>query len=52
LTNYVAKLQKFYLLGTQLLADFTGTTAFSMSARLIDRKNGQKLADILVDIIG
>ena len=34
------------------MADFTGTTAFGMSARLIDRKNGQKLADILVGIIG
>lgn len=29
------------------LADFTGPTAFGMSARLIDRKNGQKLADVL-----
>ena len=38
-------------IGDTPLADFSGPNEFGMSARLIDRKNGQKLADILVDII-
>ena len=29
----------------------SGPNEFGMSARLIDRKNGQKLADVLADII-
>ena len=33
------------------LADFNGPNEFGMSARLIDGKNGQKLADVLFDII-
>ena len=38
-------------IGDTPLADFSGPNEFGMSARLIDRKNGQTLADILVDII-
>ena len=38
-------------IGDTLLADYSGPTEFAMSARLIDRKNGQKLADVLADII-
>ena len=38
-------------IGDTLLADYSGPNEFGMSARLIDRKNGQKLADVLVDII-
>jgi HAD superfamily hydrolase (TIGR01549 family) len=38
-------------IGDTPLADFNGPNEFGMSARLIDRKNGQKLADVLFDII-
>ena len=38
-------------IGDTLLADYSGPTEFGMSARLIDRKSGQKLADVLADII-
>lgn len=38
-------------IGDTLLADYSGPTEFGMSARLIDRKNGQKLADVLNDIL-
>lgn len=38
-------------IGDTPLADFSGPNEFGMSACLIDRKNGQKLADILIDII-
>ena len=38
-------------IGDTPLADYSGPNEFGMSARLIDRKNGQKLADVLVDII-
>ena len=38
-------------IGDTLLADYSGPNEFGMSARLIDRKNGQKLADVLADII-
>ena len=38
-------------IGDTPLADFSGPNEFGMSAHLIDRKNGQTLADILVDII-
>ena len=37
-------------IGDTPLADFSGPKEFGMSARLIDRKNGQKLADVLIDI--
>lgn len=37
-------------IGDTLLADYSGPNEFGMSARLIDRKNGQKLADVLNDI--
>lgn len=33
------------------LADYSDPNEFGMSARLIDRKNGQKLTGILADII-
>ena len=33
------------------LADFTGPTTFGMSARLINRNNGQTLAEVLNDIL-
>ena len=38
-------------IGDTPLADYSGPNEFGMSARLIDRKNGQKLADVLADII-
>ena len=38
-------------IGDTLLADYSGPTEFGMSARLIDRKSGQKLADVLNDIL-
>ena len=38
-------------IGDTLLADYSGPNEFGMSARLIDRKNGQKLADVLNDIL-
>jgi HAD superfamily hydrolase (TIGR01549 family) len=38
-------------IGDTPLADYSGPTEFGMSARLIDRKNGQKLADVLNDIL-
>lgn len=38
-------------IGDTTLADFTGPTVFGMSARLIDRKNGQTLAEVLNDIL-
>ena len=38
-------------IGDTLLADYSGPTEFGMSARLIDRKSGQKLADVLSDIL-
>lgn len=38
-------------IGDTPLADYSGPNEFGMSARLIDRKNGQKLADILNDIL-
>lgn len=38
-------------LDTYRLADFTGPIAFGMSARLINRKNGQILAKVLKDIL-
>ena len=38
-------------IGDTPLADYSGPTEFGMSARLIDRKSGQKLADVLADII-
>ena len=38
-------------IGDTLLADYSGPNEFCMSARLIDRKNGQKLADVLNDIL-
>lgn len=38
-------------IGDTPLADYSGPNEFGMSARLIDRKNGQKLVDILADII-
>jgi FMN phosphatase YigB (HAD superfamily) len=38
-------------IGDTPLADYIGSNKFGMSAHLIDRKNGQKLADVLVDII-
>lgn len=37
--------------GDTLLADVTGPSSFGMSARLIDRKNGQNLQDVLADLI-
>jgi hypothetical protein len=43
--------KRFYSSEIHLLADFNGPNEFGMSARLIDRKNGQKLADVLFDII-
>ena len=39
-------------IGDTPLADYSGPNEFGMSARLIDRKDGQKLADILADILG
>jgi hypothetical protein len=42
---------KTFCLSEIPLADYSGPTEFGMSARLIDRKNGQKLADVLADII-
>jgi HAD superfamily hydrolase (TIGR01549 family) len=38
-------------IGDTPLADYSGPNEFGMSARLIDRKNGQKLADVLNDIL-
>ena len=38
-------------IGDTPLADYSGPTEFGMSARLIDRKSGQKLADVLNDIL-
>ena len=38
-------------IGDTALADFTGPTAFGMSARLINRQNGQTLAEVLNDIL-
>lgn len=38
-------------IGDTILADYSGPNEFGMSARLIDRKNGQKLADVLNDIL-
>lgn len=38
-------------IGDTPLADFNGPKAFGMSARLIDRKNGQNFADVLRDIL-
>ena len=38
-------------IGDTALADFTGPTAFGMSARLINRNNGQILAEVLNDIL-
>jgi HAD superfamily hydrolase (TIGR01549 family) len=38
-------------IGDTALADFTGPTAFGMSARLIKRQNGQTLAEVLTDIL-
>ena len=38
-------------IGDTPLADYSGPNEFGMSARLIDRKNGQKLADGLNDIL-
>ncbi len=38
-------------IGDTALADFTGPTAFGMSARLINRQNGQTLAEVLSDIL-
>ena len=38
-------------IGDTALADFTGPTAFGMSARLINRKNGQTLTEVLNDIL-
>lgn len=38
-------------IGDTPLADYSGPSEFGMSARLIDRKNGQKLVDVLADII-
>lgn len=37
--------------GDTLLADVIGPKSFGMSARLIDRKNGQNLQDVLVDLL-
>ena len=38
-------------IGDTLLADVTGPQVFGMSARLIDRKKGQKISDILSDLL-
>ena len=38
-------------IGDTPLADYSGPNEFGMSARLIDRKSEQKLADVLADII-
>ncbi len=38
-------------IGDTALADFTGPTTFGMSARLINRNNGQTLAEVLNDIL-
>ena len=38
-------------IGDTPLANYSGPNEFGMSARLIDRKNGQKLADVLNDIL-
>ena len=38
-------------IGDTPLADVTGPMAFGMSARLIDRKKGQKISDILADLL-
>ena len=38
-------------IGDTPLADYSGPNEFGMSARLIDRKSGQKLADVLSDIL-
>lgn len=38
-------------IGDTPLADYSGPNEFGMSARLIDRKNDQKLADVLNDIL-
>jgi HAD superfamily hydrolase (TIGR01549 family) len=38
-------------IGDTTLADFTGPTTFGMSARLINRNNGQTLAEVLNDIL-
>ncbi len=38
-------------IGDTLFVDYSDPNEFGMSARLIDRKNGQKLADVLIDIL-
>ena len=38
-------------IGDTPLADYSGPNEFGMSARLIDRKSGQKLTDVLSDIL-
>ena len=38
-------------IGDTLFVDYSDPNEFGMSARLIDRKNGQKLADFLIDIL-
>jgi hypothetical protein len=43
--------QRHFVYWRYSLADYSGPTEFGMSARLIDRKSGQKLADVLADII-
>ena len=50
-TALVALLRQFCFMAVKHVADFSGPNEFGMSAHLIDRKNGQTLADILVDII-
>lgn len=38
-------------IGDTFLADVMGPQSFSMSARLIDRKNGQTLQEVLADLL-
>lgn len=43
--------EEVLFIGDTPIADVSGPIAFGMSARLIDRKNGQKFSDILCDLL-
>lgn len=43
--------EEILFIGDTPIADVSGPIAFGMSARLIDRKNGQKFSDILCDLL-
>ena len=45
------KAKDVLFIGDTPLADYSGPNEFGMSACLIDHKNGQKLVDVLADII-